>query len=410
MAKYKKRSDGRYCVQIKIGYTPEGKPEYKSIYARTQPELERKYAEFLSLKNKGVVVDDKKLTFEQWGKIWLESYKQNVKPGTYKVYEQCLRLHCDVINGMQLSKVKPEHVQRIVNALSDTYRAQEKTLLTVKAVFDRAIKNDYIYKNPAADIQLPKRIKKEKRSLTDAEIHDIMALSVDLKTKAYICLMLYCGLRRGEAWALTWNDIDFKNKRLNINKAASLILDEEKTKRENEKRHEKLEQAIASGTSPSNAKIKMLKYHKVIVGTPKSQAAIRSIPMPDALIEVLNDYQMRHRNLILFDKDGTIMSQGQIDKMWRRFMSMYNESKGGTSNIKAVATDITPHLLRHTYATMLYEAGVDIKTAQYLLGHSTIQVTLDIYTHLQKGKDHDAATKLNEFILKSKSVKNQSNC
>ena len=73
MARYKKRNDGRYARQFKIGYQPDGRPKYKTIYAKTQAELERKCVDFLALKNKGVLVDDKNLTLEKWADIWLHT-------------------------------------------------------------------------------------------------------------------------------------------------------------------------------------------------------------------------------------------------------------------------------------------------------------------------------------------------
>ena len=86
------------------------------------------------------------------------------------------------------------------------------------------------------------------------------------------------------------------------------------------------------------------------------------------------------------------MKDYQFKKMWDDFKKVY------VRDISEVKSDITPHIFRHTYATMLYNAGVDIKTAQYLLGHATIQMTLDIYTHLQEGKEKVAIEKLNTLL------------
>jgi integrase len=279
-----------------------------------------------------------------------------VRPSTLKIYESILRLHCGSIDDLPLLKIKSEHIKQVVNALSDKPRAQEKTLITLKAIFNQAIENDYIYKNPAAKIKLLKRIKPKKRALTEAERNEITALDLPIMVKVYVYILLYCGLRRGEAWALTSGDI--KDGYIHVNKTGE------------------------------------------DAGEPKSQAAIRQIPIPAALSEILEKYTSKNKEILLFHKDGKILTECQLNKMWLRFVNTWNRSKGGNKKMKAIASDITPHLLRHTYATMLYYAGVDIKTAQYLLGHSSVQITLEIYTHLEKESGKTAVVKLDKYLNK----------
>lgn len=360
-SKYKKRADGRYCTNLQTGrIRPDGKMETRPIYGRTISEFEQNIREFKNMVDKGVVIDDKNLSFGSWGQTWLKTYKTNVRPSTLKIYDSILRLHCEVINNLPLLKIKPEHIKQIINNLSNRPRAQEKTLITLKAIFNQAIDDDHMFKNPAAKIKLQKQIKKAKRSLTEAERNEMAALDIPIMIKTYVCILLYCGLRRGEAWALTRSDI--KDGYIHVNK---------------------------TGAS---------------AGAPKSQAAVRKVPIPAALSAILEKYLSENKEFLLFHKNGIILTECQLNKMWLRFLKEWNESKGGNKKIKAIAPDITPHIMRHTYATMLYYAGVDVKAAQYLLGHSSVQITLEIYTHLDKECGKNAAVKLDLYLNKKSYV------
>ncbi len=366
----KKRADGRYLKQITIGRQPDGSPKYKNIFGRTQREVEKKAADFIALQNKGLVSRDEKLTVDSWAQTWLETYKSGVRPPTYTMYKYIISKHFAPFAGIRLTQLRSADIQAALNSLRGHRRTQEKFLLTIKQVLRQAVINDFIYKNVAEGIKLPPCHKKEKRALTDKEQQDIFALALPEKTRAYLGLIMYCGLRRGEAWALNTKDISLKNRTVHVSKTTYYD-------------------------------------HGIKVGPPKTQAAVRTIPMPDELFDILSPYLKKRSSLFVFGENGQFMREAEFDKMWRGFISAYNESKGGNELITAIAGDITPHIFRHTYATMLYYAGVELKEAQYLLGHSTIAMTLNIYTHLDNRSMHEAGGKLNEF-LKQKSVKNQS--
>ena len=107
------------------------------------------------------------------------------------------------------------------------------------------------------------------------------------------------------------------------------------------------------------------------------------------------------------------MSKSSFRRFWDGIMDKLNTAAGGRNYISrnkgenkviAISQDITPHTFRHTYATMLYYAGVDIKTAQYLLGHSSIKVTMDIYTHIDKSQVKNTVSKLELFLNENKKI------
>jgi len=353
MAKYKKLADGRYRKRVLIGHTEAGNKKFKCIYGRTIQELEHAVVEFKALQNRGAVISDERLTVGRWARTWVDVYKADVKPATRKDYEQCLRAHFGSINDVRLKDMSVEHVRAVVNSLGETPRAQQKFLLTINQVLKQAVESGKLYRNVAASIKLTRRPKPKKRALSDAEIKDIMSLELPAMTRAFLAVILYCGLRRGEAWALTRNDIDLRARTLSVNKTVY----------------------FDGG---------------VKVGSPKSQAAIRVLPIPGKLYDILAPYLRGLGSLCLFGQDGHLLGENQFRMMWLGFVGAYNASKGGSPAVLAIASDITPHIFRHTYATKLYAGGVDLKRAQYLLGHSTIAMTLDVYTHLKNAKPANA--------------------
>lgn len=379
MAKYKKRSDGRYATSVLIGYTDDGKPKRKVLYGKTILELDKNVADFKSLQNKGIVINDDGLTVGQWSEMWLKLYKADKAYNTYEMYRRTVNNHIlPTIGNIRLSALKKHHIQELLNSIVQDGHARTAELvrLTLSQIIKQAIIEEYIYKDVSVGLSLPKKEKPVKRALTDSEKALVQQADLDTKERAFIDLLYYTGIRRGEALALMVSDIDFVNKKITVSK--NLVMKNN-----------------ASEIKPS----------------PKTFAGNRDIPIPDRLIETLKAYISTISSIYLFTKqDGNLMTHSAFRRFWDNIIDKLNIAAGGRkfkrtdlqgNNITAVqliAKDITPHMFRHTYATNLYYAGIDIKSAQYLLGHSSIQLTMDIYTHLDNSKIMSAGDKLNSFF------------
>lgn len=145
------------------------------------------------------------------------------------------------------------------------------------------------------------------------------------------------------------------------------------------------------------------------VKEPKTYHSIRKIPIPDILKQILIEYVKNTTSFHLFANSyGELMTESQFRKLWRGIHDKINIALGGVPGKRDRKTGrmvdginaiqgLTPHTFRHNYATMLYYAGIDVKEAKRILGHSDIKTTLEIYTHLDKEKS-GAANKLNKFI------------
>lgn len=364
MARYKKRADGRYQSNIFIGVNSKtGKRQFRTIYARSIPDLENKKAEIKDLVNKGIYADDKGLTVGSWAKKWFETDKATCGIRTKEMYKRIVFGHIIPNLGyIRLMELKQSDIQLMINKNAEHYRTCEQIRMTTRQMLDGAIDDGLLYKNVGLKIKLPPKYKKEKRPLTDIEKKAISKTDFTDKEKVFIYILLYCGLRRGEILALSKMDIDKKNREISIRNAVTF-----------------------DGNKA------------VLKSYPKTYAGIRTIPIPDDLKDVLWPYIDQLKGLYLFEmirKPG-LMSKSSYDKFWGRIIDKINQSAGGTKDIKVIQ-GLSAHVFRHNYATMLYYAEVDIKDAQRLLGHSNIRLTLDIYTHLDKNKS-TASEKLNKI-------------
>lgn len=366
MPKRKKREDGRYQAYVFMGYKPDGKEKREYVYAYTEKELEK---ELLNLKiklAKGEFVDNDTVTVEQWGKQWLEAYKSGKELRTWHMYDNVLRNHVfKELGHLRLVDVKPFHIQGLIN---NRHKAGlTKTLtnikLTLNQMFEQAIENELMIKNPAKKIELPSKEKKEKKFLNSTELQLIEHADLTKKERAFVYLCLYAGLRRGEALALTKSDI--KDGFIKVRK--TVIFNKNKGE---------------------------IKPH------PKSSAGLRDIPLAIKIKSFIESYAKGVKGIHLFQPETSegVMTETAFRSMWACIMRKINNAAGGNHKIIAVEK-FTPHELRHTFATMLYYSKVGIKEAQYLMGHASADITLNIYTHLDKIKNSSMEIeKLNIYL------------
>lgn len=218
--------------------------------------------------------------------------------------------------------------------------------IVLNMIFKYALINDYIDKNNVADIPIPKGLTTSHRMPPAEEEIEKIKNSIDKTFGLFFYLILYTGLRRGEALALTYEDIDFQENIIHINKSL------------------------------------YHKNNKPEIKEPKTQSGIRDIPLLLPLKSVLNH---DGKGVIFCDDHGNYLKNSQVE---RQIFKYHNES----------GTTCTPHEIRHGYATMLHEAGVIGKDAQYLLGHANIATTEDIYTHITNKHLDKTARIINDFI------------
>ena len=362
--KRKKRKDGRYMEQIKIGYQDSGKIKYKSIYGRTLAELEMRVTEFKSNFFKGIIIDDKNLTVKEWGNQWIALYKSGKEVDTYSMYEYTLKNHIYPSLGFaKIKDIKTHHIQELLNQKHQEglTRTLELIVLTLNQMFKKAIRAKLIYENPCEDVEMPSLPKRAKRALTIQEMEYILEANLSLKQRAYLYTLLFSGVRRGESLALERINVDLKEQFVSVKNT--------------------LKETKAKGV--------------YIKPYPKSTSGFRTLRIPKILSNILEEYTSSVNSVYLFPaaKTNTPMTKSSFIKFWNGIIKelqlvvdKLNEERDEFNKL-TLSKDITPHLFRHTYATLLYYSKMDIKLAQYRLDHSSIQMTLDIYTHLDTAND-----------------------
>lgn len=367
---HKRREDGYYQRSITIGRHPDGRPVRKVIYAKTVKELEAKTQEYARRFKHGAIADER-ITFSELAGMWVRDYTSTASEKVRRDYIAIIRNHlAPVIGSRKVLELKKHDLQALLNWLAGegmSHSTMQKIKIVAAGVLELAADNDVIPRNVFEKVKVPEGKTAERPPITEEQRRLILSTWQDHRMGLPALLMLFCGLRRGELLALTWNDIDLVKKELTVNKAVHYI---------------------------SNAPQ---------IKEPKSAAGKRVVPIPDAILPALA--KARHSALLVCPsvETGGLMSAVAYKRAWESYLHYLNIKAGGRdasrSNPKIQAVELfTAHQLRHTYATMLYDAGVDVLTAQRLLGHADAKTTMEIYTHLSKKKEQHSIAALNAHI------------
>lgn len=361
----------KYRKSIVIGHKPDGTQIRKVIRSDSKKDFLAKCRYYETLYAKGVDISSN-LTVEEWAWMWFKTYKQDhVGASQRRNLEIIIRKHiCPAIGFMPLRDVRQLNVQQFINSLAGQSKSQiVKIRGTLKQIFEQAYNNNKIESNPIKGITLPESTESHRRALTANEQKTLLAVCKTHRGGLWVRIMLECGLRRGETIPLRWGDIDFANGILTIDKAAEFV-------------------------SKKNAATEK---------STKTESGERKVPIPPDLLHDLEAVKGKPFELIFRNKDGGMMSEQKVRTLWRSICRDWDIAMGAKLYrnkivVHALDQEITPHYLRHTYATNLRRAGIDMKTAQYLLGHSDIRTTANIYSHV----DDDDIKNVREKLFQQK--------
>ena len=350
------RTDGRYMVQMTVGTKPDGKPIRKSFYGATKKEAMEKKEAYQKRMEAGIV--ENKLTVSEWVEEYLKIYKPNLLSSPWSsIYLIPYRYIIKSLGSVRLDSIREADLQREINSFANCAKATiSRYSQAIKNIFSSAHKNRLIAHDPSLYIMPPPGTSGTHRALTRPEIMAITNHWAELPGGLWAMIMLWAGLRRGEMAALDWSAVDMDQRVLYVRQSALIC--------------QYRETVIKPGT--------------------KTDAGVRSIPICTPLWSALNTIPEDQRiGLICSEPDGSPLLRYTTMKTWKKMnIQMANDFE----------KPVQMHDLRHTFATMLYDAGVPVKAAQYYMGHRSIAMTMDLYTHLSAEKQHESANTLVQFL------------
>lgn len=342
---------------------PDGSRKY--FRGRTRKEAEKKRDECKVKLALGWDVGSK-LTFKEAAESWLEDYKarKDIHPRTVETTEGIFtRYLIPYLGDYKIVNIKPAHIDRMLRNMADLSRStQDKALTYANMVFKKAMENDIIPKSPCMNKKPIAKSSEKVHALTDEQCERLLIATKGTRVYPFIVVCLFCGLRKGEALGLMWRDIDF------------------------DKRVLKVERSIVHTIENRNGMINR---------DMKTKSARRKIPMSPEVVEVLRAEKKKSSSIYVFSmKDGSFLSDASFRSMWAivKYRTIGGPSTG--DYVKPVLDfDVHPHQLRHTCCTRWLANGMTPKEAQYLMGHTTADVTMNIYAEYQESQHFDETAK-----------------
>lgn len=322
-----------------------------------------------------------KISLNVWYRTWMDDFKRpNLKLTSICTYEQIYDSYLKpTLGGMHLAKIKTLHIQKLVNSLVDDELSPKfiKGIIGVLSdMLEIATNNDLIVKNPVKAVTLPKPDDVERRVLTAGEQNTLLTYAKRDKWRQYeplLVVLLGAGLRIGECLALTWDDIDFEENIISINKTLVYIKGSKKEKSKFVCQPPKTKSGIR--TIPLLSEVaRALKRQKV------AQSRLRLFMGPDW--EPLCGFE----NLVFTKAKGTPYQAGDIRRFLNRIVEEINREEtalAGKERREPVLMEyVHPHALRHSFATRAIENNMPPKTLQKIMGHSKLELTMDLYVHV----------------------------
>lgn len=381
--------NGKYRLRVSNGFDINGKRKYynKTVNCSSKREAEKELAAFITSIDSGCTYSASKMTLNEYSKIWLEEYvKPKLSPTTYQSYDEKLRLHIlPYLGNKRLDKIKPLDIDRLYNFLlqkptnrkdsNGNYKTLSPTSVhrvheIICCIFNHALRWDLVPYNPCTKVIAPKYRRTQMSCYdedTSKRLISTLLACPSIKYKCFVILAVLTGFRRGEIVGLHWDDIDFKNNKISINRSVYYL--------------------SGQGTNEK---------------APKSDTSTRTIVVPSICLTLLKQWRAEQgkMRLALGDKwqgaknvfttdNGKIMNPSTGPKWFSTFLKK--------NNFKHIRF----HDLRHTFATLLISNNVDVKTVSSKLGHAQTSTTLNFYVHNLESTDK-ASAELLENLLVSK--------
>lgn len=368
----RKRKDGRWEGRYTAGYDPNtGKRIIKNVLGKTQAEVKEKLKAAMAESQALDVSREDEYTVATWLKTWYELYaKPNMRIATADRYALMINTYTvPRIGNIKLKKLTSRDLQKLYKDLLEHGRVNRKSgkgnpglsSTTVRSVhlmlhcaFERAVKERLIPRNPTDDCIAPKARKVEMKILPPEHIKAYLNAAQAREVLPMFYLELVSGLRKGELVALLWSDLDAREKTISVSK-----------------------QYIKNPNG------------ELTLSRPKTETSVRRVSIPQLAVDLLIQEHEKHpENHYMFPSPvtGEMYYPDSVVNLHKKILK-----DAGLEHIRF-------HDLRHTFATLALQNGVDIKTVSSMLGHYDAGFTLRTYTHATRQKQDEAAQTMGSFM------------
>jgi integrase len=352
------RKDGRWMASMSL---PNGRR--KHFLGRTRAEAAAKLTEAMADRQKGIPIVTSRQNVSQYLTYWLESVKGSVRPRTHESYDLNVRRLKPLIGKTRLNSLSPAAIERayaelVAGGLSRRSVVQAHTVL--HNALKKAVKWGLLGRNPTEAVSVPRPERNEMKTLSEEQVRTLFAATAGSYYHGLWVLLTTTGLRLGEALGLMWEDVDFVSSRLMVRRALQRQRD-----------------------------------HKLVLVEPKTAKSRRTVYFPEGTSQALREHRRlqaearllagsgwQDNGLVFCTETGRPIEPAGVSKRLQRILK------------KAELPQIRVHDLRHTAATLHLARGENPKVVQELLGHSTIAVTMDTYSHVTPGIHAAAAAKM----------------
>ncbi|GEM88144.1 tyrosine-type recombinase/integrase [Meiothermus granaticius] len=349
-----RRSDGRW--EGKLSYRGEdGRLRRLTVYGKTAEEARAKLTAKKHDQLRGVLVTPERVTVGEWAEAWMAARRTEGRAAnTLRNYQTELNLAMPMLGNLPMQRVKPEHIRGVVVALSEQGRAPrtvKKVLERLSALFEDAVRLERLHRNPCHAVTY-KRPPSEPvgRSMQPEEVARLLEVCDRHRIGLLFRLILATGLRKAEALALTWADVDFLRAELHVSKAWTKV----------------------GGIG-------------VLTGT-KSRRSKRVLPVPSGLLTRLRE---RKAEMLAFAQG----EPGWAEAVERSYIfaelgrdKPYSPDTPNHHLKELLDEAALPHYrvhdLRHTYGSLMLSRGLPVEVVSERMGHASITITLNVYRHV----------------------------
>uniref|UniRef100_UPI0035B52AC3 tyrosine-type recombinase/integrase n=1 Tax=Symbiobacterium terraclitae TaxID=557451 RepID=UPI0035B52AC3 len=360
---------GRWYAVIDLGTGPDGKRKQKWVALSPaitgKREAEAAARKLAVQRDQGKLAADDRMTVAQLVELWLAETEPKRAETTAYQYRNRLEKHiAPMIGSVRIGDVRPHMIERFYQELiqGGPGRAPLKPQTVgiihsmLRSAFQMAVRRELVPHNPVAAIPKPSGDPKEKVVLEPDQFRQLLNCLAGTRMAMPVMMLGMTGLRRGELLALRWANVDFKNAKIRV-----------------------VEQLTRAGG-------------KLVLTVPKSKKGIREVPLPALVVDALQVYRAeqakRRKEAGPAWVDRDLVFDNGLGDYWPP--TTFSSALAAAAS-RAGFSNLTPHALRHGYASIVYDETEDMKLIQELLGHSTLAVTANIYTHIFEAKKRRAA-------------------